>query len=176
MHDESRPDLTPESPEPAGGIPRYALAGAMTLLGGLCLYGLSTLRGDIDPRRGELPGRAEEAAMLTPLPGDGPSDTRLPPTLDAVSSSRNRAAAEPASSAEDVELSDLSLQALEALEDRERRFELAGLAADDLDERSPADAERIEELDRHLEEESFDDAQLEMELIRARVRRWRPAS
>ena len=170
MHDESRPDLTPESPEPAGGIPRYALAGAVTLLGGLCLYGLSTLRGDIDPRRGELPGRAEEAAMLTPLPGDGPGDTRLPPTLDAVSSSQNRAAAEPASSAEDVELSDLSLQALEALEaleDRERRFELAGLAADDLDERSPADAERIEELDRHLEEESFDDAQLEMELIRA---------
>ncbi len=105
--------------------------------------------------------------MLTPLPGDGPSETRLPPPLDAVSSSQNRAAAEPASSAEDVELSDLSLQALEALEDRERRFELAGLAADDLDERSPADAERIEELDRHLEEESFDDAQLEMELIRA---------
>ena len=105
--------------------------------------------------------------MLTTLPGYGPGGTGLRPTLDAVGSSQNRSAAEPASTAEDVELSELSLQALEALEDRVRRFELAGLAADDPDERSPADAELIEELDRHLEEESFDDAQLEMELIRA---------
>ena len=52
------------------------------------------------------------------------------------------------------------------MREREERLEQAAQLADIPDERSSADAELIEELERHLEE-GFDDAQPEMELISA---------
>ena len=105
--------------------------------------------------------------MLAPLPGGRPSDPALPETLDAVDGSQNRSVGRPSSSAEFVELSELSKEALKEVRKREQRFEQASQLAEVPDERSPADAELIEELERHLEQESFDDAQLEMELIQA---------
>ena len=167
MKDQSRqqpPYETSKSPRSAS---RLAIGGAVLLLGGLSLFGISTLGGNVSQQGDELPEGADQAAMLAPLPGGRPSDPALPETLDAVDGSQNRSVGRPSSSAEFVELSELSKEALKEVRKREQRFEQASQLAEVPDERSPADAELIEELERHLEQGSFDDAQLEMELIRA---------
>ncbi len=143
------------------------LAGSALLLLGLAIFGLSDFRWSVDRQDQGDPGQAEETASLAPLPGADSGEPRLSPVRRDPSAAGDRSAARPTSAANTTALSDLSLEGLEALKERERRFELAGASASDLDERSPADAELMEELDRHLEEEGFDDAQLEMELIRA---------
>ena len=137
------------------------------MLLGLATFGLSDSRWSLDREDQQGPGQAEETASLAPLTGANPGEPRLSPVRTDPSAAGDRSTARPTSAAGATALSDLSLEGLEALKERERCFELAAASASDLDERSPADAELMEELDRHLEEESFDDAQLEMELIRA---------
>ncbi len=143
------------------------LAGSALLLLGLIISELSDSQRSVDRQDTRGPGHAEETASLAPLPGANSSEPLLSPVRQDPGAASDRSAAHPAPAAGAAALSDLSLAGLEALKERERRFALAGATAADPDERSPADAQLMEELDRHLEEEGFEDAQLEMELIRA---------
>jgi len=143
------------------------LASGTLLIAGLIISGPWSSQESIERQGFDRPERPEETAALTPLSGANPSGTDPSSLAPPAGPSGARSAAQSSPSVDAVELSDLSRLALEALQGRERRFELISQTADELDERSPADAELMEELDRHLEEESFEDAQLEMDLIRA---------
>lgn len=168
MNDQSNQTPPADVSRPQGVLHRYAIAGAVLLVGALSLYGVTALDGDAGPERGDLPEGTDPTATLATLPGGDPSHSGAPPALDSVGMRQNRTAAgDPSSAGAFVELSDLSKEALKDVREREERLEQAAQLADIPDERSPADAELIEELERHLEEESFDDAQLEMELISA---------
>jgi hypothetical protein len=155
------PVKTPRAIQP------YLVLGGLLALAGMIFFGSRGGGGQVERTGAIDPVAPAPSSTVSPLAGESPAMAEGPTVSDLADPKERRLALLPKTWPGGVELSALSRETLAQFQERGQRLDRAGELAKVPDERSPADAELLEDLEIHEIEASFDHAQLERDLIEA---------